>query len=153
MIVSENFFSGSDVIKIVVNDVDGDVLSYSLLGIDSGCFKIFFFFGLIEILKELDFEVVSFYFLIVIVSDGKISIFMDFVIFVINVNDVFYVINLFVNVSLFENDVMVFVIDVNVIDFDGDNIIFGLSGSGSDDFVINFVIGCIILSKLFNYEL
>lgn len=49
--------------------------------------------------------------------------------------------NLFVNIIVVENDVIVVVIDVNVIDFDDNNIIFILSGIGSDDFVINFVIG------------
>lgn len=38
VIISENFFSGSDVIKIIVIDVDGDYLIYSLLGMNSGYF-------------------------------------------------------------------------------------------------------------------
>lgn len=50
VIISENFFSGSDVIKIIVIDVDGDYLIYSLLGMNSGYFQILLFFGLIEII-------------------------------------------------------------------------------------------------------
>lgn len=91
--------------------------------------------------------------MIVSVSDGILSIIVSLIIIVININDVFYVMNLFVNIIVVENDVIVVVIDVNVIDFDDNNIIFILSGIGSDDFVINFVIGWIILSVLLNYEL
>ena len=151
--VSENLPSGSDVIKIAANDADGDALSYSLSGTDSGCFKIFPSSGLIETSKELDFEAVSSYSLTVTVSDGKISISTDLAISVINVNDAPYVTNLPANVSLFENDVTVPVIDVNATDPDGDNITFGLSGSGSDDLVINPATGRITLSKPLNYEL
>ena len=151
--VSENLPSGSDVIKIAANDADGDALSYSLSGTDSGCFKIFPSSGLIETSKELDFEAVSSYSLTVTVSDGKISISTDLSISVINVNDAPYVTNLPANVSLFENDVTVPVIDVNATDPDGDNITFGLSGSGSDDLVINPATGRITLSKPLNYEL
>lgn len=79
--------------------------------------------------------------MIVSVSDGILSIIVSLIIIVININDVFYVMNLFVNIIVVENDVIVVVIDVNVIDFDDKNIIFILSGIGSDDFVINFVIG------------
>ena len=151
--VSENLPSGRDVIKIAANDADGDALSYSLSGTDSGCFKIFPSSGLIETSKELDFEAVSSYSLTVTVSDGKISISTDLAISVINVNDAPYVTNLPANVSLFENDVTVPVIDVNATDPDGDNITFGLSGSGSDDLVINPATGRITLSKPLNYEL
>ena len=151
--VSENLPSGSDVIKIAANDADGDALSYSLSGTDSGCFKIFPSSGLIETSKELDFEAVSSYSLTVTVSDGKISISTDLAISVINVNDAPYVTNLPANVSLFENDVTVPVIDVNATDPDGDNITFGLSGSGSDDLVINPATGRITLSKPLYYEL
>lgn len=151
--VSENLPGGSDVIKIAANDADGDALSYSLSGTDSGCFKIFPSSGLIETSKELDFEAVSSYSLTVTVSDGKISISTDLAISVINVNDAPYVTNLPANVSLFENDVTVPVIDVNATDPDGDNITFGLSGSGSDDLVINPATGRITLSKPLNYEL
>lgn len=151
--VSENLPSGSDVIKIAANDADGDALSYSLSGTDSGCFKIFPSSGLIETSKELDFEAVSSYSLTVTVSDGKISISTDLAISVIDVNDAPYVTNLPANVSLFENDVTVPVIDVNATDPDGDNITFGLSGSGSDDLVINPATGRITLSKPLNYEL
>lgn len=151
--VSENLPSGSDVIKIAANDADGDALSYSLSGTDSGCFKIFPSSGLIETSKELDFEAVSSYSLTVTVSDGKISISTDLAISVINVNDAPYVTNLPANVSLFENDVTVPVIDVNATDPDGDNITFGLSGSGSDDLVINPATGRITLSNPLNYEL
>lgn len=151
--VSENLPCGSDVIKIAANDADGDALSYSLSGTDSGCFKIFPSSGLIETSKELDFEAVSSYSLTVTVSDGKISISTDLAISVINVNDAPYVTNLPANVSLFENDVTVPVIDVNATDPDGDNITFGLSGSGSDDLVINPATGRITLSKPLNYEL
>lgn len=151
--VSENLPSGSDVIKIAANDADGDALSYSLSGTDSGCFKIFPSSGLIETSKELDFEAVSSYSLTVTVSDGKISISTDLAISVINVNDAPYVTNLPASVSLFENDVTVPVIDVNATDPDGDNITFGLSGSGSDDLVINPATGRITLSKPLNYEL
>lgn len=151
--VSENLPSGSDVIKIAANDADGDALSYSLSGTDSGCFKIFPSSGLIETSKELDFEAVSSYSLTVTVSDGKINISTDLAISVINVNDAPYVTNLPANVSLFENDVTVPVIDVNATDPDGDNITFGLSGSGSDDLVINPATGRITLSKPLNYEL
>lgn len=151
--VSENLPCGSDVIKIAANDADGDALSYSLSGTDSGCFKIFPSSGLIETSKELDFEAVSSYSLTVTVSDGKISISTDLAISIINVNDAPYVTNLPANVSLFENDVTVPVIDVNATDPDGDNITFGLSGSGSDDLVINPATGRITLSKPLNYEL
>lgn len=151
--VSENLPSGRDVIKIAANDADGDALSYSLSGTDSGCFKIFPSSGLIETSKELEFEAVSSYSLTVTVSDGKISISTDLAISVINVNDAPYVTNLPANVSLFENDVTVPVIDVNATDPDGDNITFGLSGSGSDDLVINPATGRITLSKPLNYEL
>lgn len=151
--VSENLPSGSDVIKIAANDADGDALSYSLSGTDSRCFKIFPSSGLIETSKELDFEAVSSYSLTVTVSDGKISISTDLAISVINVNDAPYVTNLPANVSLFENDVTVPVIDVNATDPDGDNITFGLSGGGSDDLVINPATGRITLSKPLNYEL
>lgn len=151
--VSENLPCGSDVIKIAANDADGDALSYSLSGTDSGCFKIFPSSGLIETSKELDFEAVSSYSLTVTVSDGKISISTDLAISVINANDAPYVTNLPANVSLFENDVTVPVIDVNATDPDGDNITFGLSGSGSDDLVINPATGRITLSKPLNYEL
>ena len=44
-------------------------------------------------------------------------------------------------------------IDVNASDPDGDNITFSLSGTGSDDFLINSATGLVTLNRALNYEI
>lgn len=150
--VSENLPSGSDVIKIAAIDADGDALSYSLSGTNSGHFQIHSSSGLVETTQELDYETITSYSLIVSVSDGTVNITTSLTISVTNINDAPYVTNLPANVTVVENDVTAAVIDVNATDPDGNNITFTLSGTGSDDFLINSATGRITLNAPLNYE-
>lgn len=150
--ISENLPSGSDVIKIAAIDADGDSLTYSLSGTNSGHFQISSASGLIETNQEHDYETLNSYSLTVSVSDGTLSITASLTITVTNINDAPYVTNLPANVTVFENDVTAAVIDVNATDPDDNNITFTLSGTGSDDFVINSATGRITLSAPLNYE-
>ena len=151
--ISENLPSGSDVIKITAIDADGDSLTYSLSGMNSGHFQISSSSGLIETTQELDYETLNSYSLTVSVSDGALSITGSLTITVANINDAPYVTNLPANVTVIENDVTAAVMDVNATDPDDNNITFTLSGTGSDDFVINSATGRITLSGPLNYEL
>ena len=151
--ISENLPSGSNVIKISAIDADGDSLNYSLSGTNSGHFQISSSSGLIETTQELDYETVNSYSLTVSVSDGTLTITASVTITVANINDAPYVTNLPANVTVDENDVTAAVIDVNATDPDDDNITFTLSGTGSDDFVINSATGRITVSAPLNYEL
>lgn len=151
--ISENLPSGSDVIKITAIDADGDYLTYSLSGTNSGHFQISSSSGLIETTQELDYETLNSYSLTVSVSDGTLSITASLTITVTNINDAPYVTNLPANITVVENDVTAAVIDVNATDPDDNNITFTLSGTGSDDFVINSATGRITLSVPLNYEL
>lgn len=151
--ISENLPSGSDVIKITAIDADGDSLTYSLSGTNSGHFQISSSSGLIETTRELNYETLNFYSLTVSGSDGTLSITTSLTVTVTNINDVPYVTNLPANVTVVENDVTATVIDVNAADPDGNNITYTLSGTGSDDFLINSATGCITLSAPLNYEL
>ena len=140
--VSENLPIATDVIKISAFDADGgDSLSYSLSGTNSGHFQISSSSGLVETTQVLDYETVNYYSLTVSVSDGSVSISTSLTLSVSNTNDAPYVTNLPGNVSVAENDVTAAVIDVNASDPDGDNITFSLSGTGSDDFLINSATG------------
>ena len=150
--VSENLPSGSDVIKIAAIDADGDVLSYSLSGTNSEHFQISSASGLVETTQVLDYETDPSYSLTVSVSDGTVNITTSLTISVTNVNDAPYVTNLPANVTVGENDVTAAVIDVNATDPDGNNITFSLSGTGSDDFVINSATGLITLNAALNFE-
>lgn len=151
--ISENLPSGSDVIKITAIDADGDSLTYSLSGTNSGHFQISSSSGLIETTRELNYETLNFYSLTVSGSDGTLSITTSLTVTVTNINDVPYVTNLPANVTVVENDVTATVIDVNAADPDGNNITYTLSGTGSDDFLINSATGRITLSAPLNYEL
>lgn len=151
--ISENLPSGSDVIKITAIDADDDYLTYSLSGTNSGHFQISSSSGLIETTQELDYETLNSYSLTVSVSDGTLSITASLTITVTNINDAPYVTNLPANITVVENDVTAAVIDVNATDPDDNNITFTLSGTGSDDFVINSATGRITLSVPLNYEL
>lgn len=151
--ISENLPSGSDVIKITAIDADGDSLTYGLSGTNSGHFQISSSSGLIETTRELNYETLNFYSLTVSGSDGTLSITTSLTITVTNINDVPYVTNLPANVTVVENDVTATVIDVNAADPDGNNITYTLSGTGSDDFLINSATGRITLSAPLNYEL
>lgn len=151
--ISENLPSGSDVIKITAIDADGDSLTYSLSGTNSGYFQMSSSSGLIETGQELDYETVNSYSLTVSVSDGTLNITAGLTITVTNINDAPYFTNLPANVTVVENDVTAAVIDVNATDPDDDNITFTLSGTGSDDFVMNYATGLITLSVPLNYEL
>ena len=152
--VSENLPIATDVIKISAFDADGgDSLSYSLSGTNSGHFQISSSSGLVETMQVLDYETVNYYSLTVSVSDGSVSISTSLTISVSNTNDAPYVTNLPGNVSVAENDVTAAVIDVNASDPDGDNITFSLSGTGSDDFLINSATGLVTLNRALNYEI
>lgn len=151
--ISENLPSGSDVIKITAIDADGDSLTYSLSGTNSGHFQISSSSGLIETTRELNYETLNFYSLTVSGSDGTLSITTSLTVTITNINDVPYVTNLPANVTVVENDVTATVIDVNAADPDGNNITYTLSGTGSDDFLINSATGRITLSAPLNYEL
>ena len=152
--VSENLPIATDVIKISAFDADGgDSLSYSLSGTNSGHFQISSSSGLVETTQVLDYETVNYYSLTVSVSDGSVNISTSLTISVSNTNDAPYVTNLPGNVSVAENDVTAAVIDVNASDPDGDNITFSLSGTGSDDFLINSVTGLVTLNRALNYEI
>ena len=152
--VSENLPIASDVIKISAFDADGgDSLSYSLSGTNSGHFQISSSSGLVETTQVLDYETVNYYSLTVSVSDGSVSISTSLTLSVSNTNDAPYVTNLPGNVSVAENDVTAAVIDVNASDPDGDNITFSLSGTGSDDFLINSATGLVTLNRALNYEI
>lgn len=150
--ISENLSSGSDVIKIAATDEDGDTLSYSLLGTNSGHFQIHLSSGLVETTQVLDYETVNSYSLTVSVSDGTVNTTTSLKISVTNINDAPYVTNLPANVTVVENDVTASVIDVNATDPDGNNITFTLSGTGSDVFLINSATGRITLNTPLNYE-
>ena len=152
--VSENLPIATDVIKISAFDADGgDSLSYSLSGTNSGHFQISSSSGLVETTQLLDYETVNYYSLTVSVSDGSVNISTSLTISVSNTNDAPYVTNLPGNVSVAENDVTAAVIDVNASDPDGDNITFSLSGTGSDDFLINSATGLVTLNRALNYEI
>lgn len=151
--VSENLPIATDVIKIAAFDADSDSLSYSLSGTNSGHFQISSSSGLVESTQVLDYETVNYYSLTVSVSDGSVSISTSLTISVSNTNDAPYVTNLPGNVSVAENDVTAAVIDVNTSDPDGDNITFSLSGTGSDDFLINSATGLVTLNRALNYEI
>ena len=151
--ISENLPSGSDVIKITAIDADGDYLTYSLSGTNSGHFQISSSSGLIETTQELDYETLNSYSLTVSVGDGTLSITASLTITVTNINEAPYITNLPANITVVENDVTAAVIDVNATDPDDNNITFTLSGTGSDDFVINSATGRITLSVPLNYEL
>ena len=152
--VSENLPIATDVIKISAFDADGgDSLSYSLSGTNSGHFQISSSSGLVETTQVLDYETVNYYSLTVSVSDGSVSISTSLTLSVSNTNDAPYVTNLPGNVSVAENDVTAAVIDVNASDPDGDNITFSLSGTGSDDFLINSATGLVTLNRALNYEI
>ena len=152
--VSENLPIATDVIKISAFDADGgDSLSYSLSGTNSGHFQISSSSGLVETMQVLDYETVNYYSLTVSVSDGSVSISTSLTLSVSNTNDAPYVTNLPGNVSVAENDVTAAVIDVNASDPDGDNITFSLSGTGSDDFLINSATGLVTLNRALNYEI
>ena len=151
--ISENLPSGSDVIKIAAIDADGDSLAYSLTGTNSGHFQISSSSGLVETSQELDYETLNSYSLTVGVSDGTLSITASLTIAVTNINEAPYVTNLPANITVVENDVTAAVIDVNATDPDDNNITFTVSGTGSDDFVINSATGRMTLSAPLNYEL
>ena len=151
--VSENLPIATDVIKIAAFDADSDSLSYSLSGTNSGHFQISSSSGLVESTQVLDYETVNYYSLTVSVSDGSVSISTSLTISVSNTNDAPYVTNLPGNVSVAENDVTAAVIDVNAGDPDCDNITFSLSGTGSDDFLINSATGLVTLNRALNYEI
>ena len=151
--VSENLPIATDVIKIAAFDADGDSLSYSLSGTNSGHFQISSSSGLVETTQVLDYETLNYYSLTVSVSDGSVSISTSLTISVSNTNDAPYVTNLPGNVSVAENDVTAAVIDVNASDPDGDNITFSLSGTGSDNFLINSATGLVTLNRALNYEI
>ena len=152
--VSENLPIATDVIKISAFDADGgDSLSYSLSGTNSGHFQISSSSGLVETMQVLDYETVNYYSLTVSVSDGSVSISTSLTLSVSNTNDAPYVTNLPGNVSVAENDVTAAVIDVNASDPDGDNMTFSLSGTGSDDFLINSATGLVTLNRALNYEI
>ena len=152
--VSENLPIATDVIKISAFDADGgDSLSYSLSGTNSGHFQISSSSGLVETTQVLDYETVNYYWLTVSVSDGSVSISTSLTLSVSNTNDAPYVANLPGNVSVAENDVTAAVIDVNASDPDGDNMTFSLSGTGSDDFLINSATGLVTLNRALNYEI
>lgn len=152
--VSENLPIATDVIKISAFDADGgDSLSYSLSGTNSGHFQISSSSGLVETTQVLDYETVNYYSLTVSVSDGSVSISTSLTLSVSNTNDAPYVTNLPGNVSVAENDVTAAVIDVNASDPDGDNMTFSLSGTGSDDFLINSATGLVTLNRALNYEI
>ena len=150
--ISENLPSGSDVINIAAIDEDGDTLSYSLSGTNSGHFQIHSSSGLVETTEVLDYETVNSYSLTVSVSDGTINTTTSLTISITNINDAPYFTNLPANVTVVENDVTAAVIDVNATDPDGNNITFTLSGTGSDDFLINSATGRITLNTPLNYE-
>ena len=120
---------------------------------NSGHFQISSSSGLIESTRELDYETLNSYSLTVSVSDGTLSIAASLTITVTNINDAPYVTNLPANVTVVENDVTAAVIDVNATDPDDSNITFTLSGTGSDDFLINSATGRITLRVPLNYEL
>ena len=151
--VSENLPTGSDVIKVAAIDADGDALSYSLSGTNSGHFQISSSTGLVETAQELDYETVNSYSLTVSVNDGTVTISTNLIISVSNINDAPYVINLPANVSVSENDVTAAVIDVNATDPDDNNVTFSLSGTGSDNFLINSATGRVTLNRPLNYEI
>lgn len=152
--VSENLPIATDVIKISAFDADGgDSLSYSLSGTNSGHFQISSSSGLVETTQVLDYETVNYYSLTVSVSDGSVSISTSLTLSVSNTNDAPYVTNLPGNVSVAENDVTAAVIEVNASDPDGDNMTFTLSGTGSDDFLINSATGLVTLNRALNYEI
>lgn len=152
--VSENLPIATDVIKISAFDADGgDSLSYSLSGTNSGHFQISSSSGLVETTQVLDYETVNYYSLTVSVSDGSVSISTSLTLSVSNTNDAPYVTNLPGNVSVAENDVTAAVIEVNASDPDGDNMTFSLSGTGSDDFLINSATGLVTLNRALNYEI
>ena len=152
--VSENLPIATDVIKISDFDADGgDSLSYSLSGTNSGHFQISSSSGLVETTQVLDYETVNYYSLTVSVSDGSVSISTSLTLSVSNTNDAPYVTNLPGNVSVAENDVTAAVIEVNASDPDGDNMTFTLSGTGSDDFLINSATGLVTLNRALNYEI
>ena len=151
--ISENLATGSDVIKVAATDADGDSLTYSLSGTNNGHFQIGSSTGLVETTQELDYETVNSYSLTVSVSDGTVSISTSLTISVSNTNDAPYVLNLPANVSVAENDVTAAVIDVTAIDPDDNNMTFSLSGTGSDDFLINLATGLVTLNKALNYEI
>ena len=138
--VSENLPIATDVIKISAFDADGDSLSYSLSGTNSGHFQISSSSGLVKTTQVLDYETVNYYYsLTVSISDGSVNISTSLTISISNSNDAPYITNLPVSVA--ENDVTSAVIDVDASDPDGDNITFSLSGTGSDDFLINSATG------------
>lgn len=151
--VSENLPTGSDVIKVAAIDADGDALSYSLSGTNSGHFQISSSTGLVETAQELDYETVNSYSLTVSVNDGTVTISTNLIISVSNINDAPYIINLPANVSVSENDATAAVIDVNATDPDDNNVTFSLSGTGSDDFLINSATGRVTLNRPLNYEI
>ena len=151
--VSENLPTGSDVIKVAAIDADGDALSYSLSGTNSGHFQISSSTGLVETAQELDYETVNSYSLTVSVNDGTVTISTNLIISVSNINDAPYIINLPANVSVSENDATAAVIDVNATDPDDNNVTFSLSGKGSDDFLINSATGRVTLNRPLNYEI
>ena len=150
--VSENLPTGSDVVKVTAIDADGDSLSYSLSGTNSGHFQISSSTGLVETTQVLDYETLNSYSLTVSVNDGTVTISTSLTISVSNINDAPYVTNIPANVTIQENDVTAAVIDVNATDPDDNNMTFSLSGTGSDDFLINSATGRVTLNRALNYE-
>ena len=151
--VSENLSTGSDVIKIEAIDEDGDSLTYSLSGTNSGHFQISSSTGLVETTQELDYETINSYSLTVSASDGTVTLSTSLTISVSNTNDAPYITNLPTNVSVVENDVTAAVIDVNATDSDDNNMTFSLSGTGNDDFLMNSATGRVTLHRALNYEM
>lgn len=100
-----------------------------------------------------DFEIQDSYNLMVIFFDGLLSDFKFVFISVLDKNDVLMLLSFFYFMSVFE-DVLVGmgVYDVDVSDQDGDLLMYLLLGLGVMYFMIDFVMGIVIIIQKLNYE-
>ena len=151
--VDENLATDSIVFQAVATDADGDPLSYSISGTNSSHFEISNSTGLIRTADILNFEELSSYSLLVIVSDGMVSVNQPITISVNDVNDGPLFLDAPYSLSVDENAVGAAVCTVNVTDSDNETLRYSLSGSGSAHFTIHQSTGLISLTQALNFEL
>lgn len=151
--VCENLPDSTSVFPITATDQDSNyTLTYALSGTNSSHFQISSSTGLILTAQELDYEVLSYYSLVVSVSDGSITVSQPLIITITDTNDSPTFLDAPYSVQVNENDISALGFTVNASDPDNDTLHFTLSGPRSSHFTIHSLTGLITLTQALNFE-
>ncbi|XP_046564845.1 cadherin-23-like [Haliotis rubra] len=145
--VLENVTVGSAIFTLEATDLDGDVITYSVDAESSGVFECDG--DEIKLLKKLDFEINRYHSVIVSASDGKHTVYVSFIVNVVDVIDEPPSITV-ADYSIAEEQVTGTVIGnvFSVTDLDvGDVFLYELSGANADIFAINATTGMLSLEN------